>query len=205
MVVNLQKFWICGEALMDSPYVVLSNEFETLSIAKKFFPMWSEWGVDDESVAIHSLGWTYLTTIGQQNGYVCCSEFPVMSHTIRADSVWWNPDSKQISAVFEFERHKEGPELKEKVKNLLKAYHSLQRKPELLCLVFWTKSEHNLLVNQNVLNGLWDIFQRGFRDNNLQQVPPASVRKLRIFECVHISNSKGQEVLSKIKERKRYG
>jgi hypothetical protein len=62
-------------------------------------------------------------------------------------------------ALFEFERHKGGSELVCKVQNLLLAYHSLEKRPALLALVFWTKNFYPL--SDEGLRELWTIFERG--------------------------------------------
>ena len=186
---------------MPDPYALLTDEFSQLAIARSQFPMWTDWGVEDESVAVHSLGLTYLTTVGQQTGYACCCEYPVAGHKVRADSVWWDKETRAPVALFEFERHKGGSELVDKVQNLLRAHHSLKDKPKLLCLVFWTKNFYPL-GDEGVAN-LWQIFERGFVAEDRQRVQPASTRLLRIFECLHEDAGPGRHTLKQIAERRR--
>lgn len=186
---------------MVEPYAALRTELDGLVIARSHFPMWTDWGVEDESVAVHSLGLTYLTTIGQHAGYVCCCEYPVAGHTVRADSVWWNKETRDPVAIFEFERHKGGDELVDKVRNLLRAYHRLERRPGMLVLVFWTK--HFYPLGDEGVRELWRILEQGFVDKDRNSVPPAPIRLLRVFECLHEDAGPGRHVLKKITERRR--
>jgi len=186
---------------MIDAYAALREEFGQLEIARSHFPMWTDWGVADESVTVHSLGLTYLTTVGQFAGYACCCECPLAGLEVRADSVWWNKTSRTPAAIFEFERHKGGNELVNKVQNLLRAYHRLEAEPVLLCLVFWTKNFYPL-GDEGVID-LWQIFERGFATRNRHRVPPASRQLLRIFECLHEDVEPGLHRLKQIAERRR--
>ncbi len=179
----------------------LRSEFDSLTIAQEQFPMWTLWGLEDESVAVHSLGLTYLTTIGQHLGYACCCEFPVAGHKVRADSVWWDRETRDVVAMFEFERHKGKGELREKVRNLLLAYHSSGSTPRLLALIFWTENFYPL--EQNELRNLWRIFERGFDAEDRSRIPAASPDLLRIFECTHHRTDSGTFILKSITERSR--
>lgn len=175
-------------------------ELAQLRVARQHFPMWTDWGVDDESVAVHSLGLSYLTTLGQALGYACCGDYPVADYRVRADSVWWDKKSRKPVAVFEFERHKGGDELRQKVRNLLRAYHALRRQPELLCLIFWTKNFYP--ITEDTLLELWRVFEQGYDDEDRARIPPGPVRQLRIFECLHRID-RGRQTLKGIIERAR--
>ncbi len=179
----------------------LRTELAALEIARTHFPMWTDWGVEDESVAVHSLGLSYLTTVGQHAGYACCCEYPVAGYKVRADSVWWDKETRAPTALFEFERHKGGTELVDKVRNLLRAYHSLDGKPSLLCLVFWTKNFYPL--GDKGMRDLWQVFERGFTDQDRSWVPPAKPHLLRVYECLHESAGPGRHTLKEITERRR--
>lgn len=179
----------------------LQKEFSTLEIAREQFPMWTSWGLDDESVAVHSLGLTYLTTLGQHLGYVCCCEFPVANHKVRADAVWWDKSTKNVVALFEFERYKGGNELRNKVQNLLLAYHHAKVPPHLLALIFWTKNFYPL--EETEVCSLWRIFEKGYEVEDRSKIPAASPDLLKIFECTHYSTTSGQYTLKSINERSR--
>ena len=186
---------------MADVHATLSAEFRKLGIARELFPMWTQWGVEDESVAVHSLGLSYLTTVGQHAGYACCCEYPVAGHKVRADSVWWDRETRVPVALFEFERHKGGSELEDKVKNLLRAYHSLDGAPALLGLVFWTKNFYPL--GDQGVRGLWRILERGFEAEDRRRFTPAPTHLLRVYECLHQKGSTGRHTLKQILERRR--
>ncbi len=186
---------------MADAHAALSAELKTLDIARAQYPMWTDWGVEDESVAVHSLGLSYLTTVGQHAGYVCCCEYPVAGHKVRADSVWWDKETRTPAALFEFERYKGGPELVDKVRNLLRAYHSLEGKPSLLCLVFWTKNFYPL--GDEGMRHLWQILERGFLAEDRSRVAPAATHLLRVYECLHENAGHGRHTLKQITERSR--
>ena len=44
-------------------------EFALLDFARAEFPMLTDWGITDESVAVHSLGYNYLAALGRHLGY----------------------------------------------------------------------------------------------------------------------------------------
>lgn len=186
---------------MADVHAALDREFSTLDIAQADFPMWTEWGVEDESVAVHSLGLSYLTTIGQRAGYACCCEYPVAGYKVRADSVWWDKDTRYPVALFEFERHKGGTELQDKVKNLLRVYHSLGGSPQLLCVVFWTKNFYPL--GDVGVRNLWQIFERGFVADDRSRIGPAPKNLLRVYECLHERVGSGLHTLKQITGRRR--
>lgn len=181
-------------------YTLTLEEFTTLKLARQHLPMWTDWGVEDVSSTLHSLGLTYLVTLGQALGYAACVEFPVDAG-IRADVIWWDKSTQKPVAVFEFERHKDGSELLEKAKNLLLAFHRFERNPRMFGLVFWTK--HFYPLEQTTLKGLWSIFQHGFRTSGGHQIPGADPKLLKVFEVLHQSGEKGRHRLKQIEERKR--
>jgi hypothetical protein len=177
------------------------REFASLELARQYFPMWTEWGIEDESHAVHSLGLSYLLTIGQALGHAACCEYPVAGHLVRADCVWWDKKTREPVALFEFERHKGGGELVEKVRNLMLAWHHAERKPRLLGLVFWTKNFYP--IEDGGIRGLWRELERGFEAGGGSSVPPVPARLLRVFECLHVSGRGSRHVLKGFEERRR--
>ena len=109
---------------MADPAAGLRSELESRSIAERDFPIWTDWGVEDESLSIHSLGMSYLVRVGQVLGYVASCEYPVVGHDVRADAVWWDRETRAPVALFEFERYKDGSELTAKVRNLMRGWHA---------------------------------------------------------------------------------
>ena len=186
---------------MGDPAAGLRAELERLDVARRDFPNWTDWGVADESHAVHSLGLSYLTRVGQELGYVAACEFPVAGHHVRADAVWWDRTTRRPSAMFEFERLKDGSELVGKVRNLMRAWHATEGTATLLGLVFWQKNF--FAGSARRVAGLWREMERGFRDGGGADVAPVPTRLLSVYECLHTDASDGGHVLKRFKEWRR--
>lgn len=178
----------------------LRAELNRLAIAQRDFPIWTDWGVEDESHAVHSLGLSYLVRVGQDLGYVAASEYPVVGHHVRADAVWWDRVTRDPVALFEFERLKDGTELVSKVRNLMRAWHATRRKPSVLGLVFWQKTF--FAGSPDRVAGLWRELERGYRDEGGATIDPVPASLLYIYECLH-ANASGGHVLKRFKEWRR--
>ncbi len=186
---------------MADPAAGLRAELEALAVARRDFPLWTDWGVADESHAVHSLGLSYLVRVGQELGYVAACEYPVAGHHVRADAVWWDRITRQSVAVFEFERFKDGSELVAKVRNLMRAWHAASRAPVLLSLVFWQKQFY--AGGAEYVAGLWRELERGFRDEDGAEVGPVPARLLVVYECMHTRIAGGRHTLKRFKEWRR--
>jgi hypothetical protein len=186
---------------MVDPLPGLRAELESLAVARQCFPIWTEWGIEDESHAVHSLGLSYFVTLGQKMGYVAACEYPVAGHHIRADGVWWDRNTREPAAIFEFERHKDGTELVAKVRNLMRAWHATSRKPRLLGLVFWAKRFY--ATSPTMVAGLWRELERGFLDEGRAEVAPVPTALLHVFECLHADMGDGRHTLMRFKEWRR--
>lgn len=186
---------------MVDPGAGLRAELDNLFIAKRDFPIWTDWGVADESQTVHSLGLSYLVRVGQELGYVCASDFPVAGYQVRADAVWWDRSTHQPVAIFEFERLKGGSELIEKVRNLMLAWHACERHPMLLSLVFWQKNFYPGSASR--VAGLWKEMERGFRDEGGAEISSVPARLLSVHECLHSYGSNGKHTLKRFKEWQR--
>ncbi len=186
---------------MADPAAGLRAELETLAVARRDFPLWTDWGVADESHAVHSLGLSYLMRVGQELGYVAACEYPVAGHHVRADAVWWYRITRRPVAVFEFERFKDGSELVAKVRNLMRAWHAAGCASVLLGLVFWQK--HFYTGGAEHVAGLWRELERGFRDEDGAEVGPVPARLLVVYECMHTRTAGGMHTLKRFKEWRR--
>lgn len=200
MAVNRREFWIYGDYLMDDFFAPLWEEFRQLHLAREHFPMWTEWGITDAFSTVHSLGLSYLVTIGQSFGFAACADFPV-DLTVRSDGVWWDKTTREPMAVFEFERYKDGSELRDKVQNLLIAYHRLNRQPRILALIYWTKNFYPM--RDEVTQELWSIVMQGFRTSSGQTISGADPSLLRIFEVQHRAVEGLRFTLKGFSERRR--
>jgi hypothetical protein len=130
----------------------IRQEFTTLAFARDMFPMLTQWGVKDESVAVHSLGCNYLSALGRQLGHWAASEYPVRvgRKYVRPDVVWWSRPAGEAVLIGEFERFDAGQQSKllEKARNLMEAYDALHRKPRVILLVAWTLAGTDLAGSQ---------------------------------------------------------
>jgi hypothetical protein len=183
---------------MADPVAGLRHELDSMTVARRDFPIWTDWGVADESHAVHSLGLSYLVRIGQELGYVCASEFPVAGHHVRADAVWWDRETRRPVAVFEFERLKDGSELVAKVRNLMRAWHATGRHPVVLGLVFWQKNFY--AGDASRVADLWRELERGYRDSSGAIVDPVPASVLSVYECLHTQAGSGHHVLKRFKQ-----
>jgi hypothetical protein len=147
---------ICGAALrIDETESLLRREFLSLAVAREQFPMVTDWGVEDFSETIHSIGMNYLTSIGKTGGRLAVSEYPVRLSTaqselaeapafVRPDVVWWDRQTRHIELIGEFERCEvnsmKRQVLNEKVRNLLLAHRAIGVVPRILLLMLWAVS-----------------------------------------------------------------
>lgn len=118
-----------------------------LEFAQKRLPLWTTWGVHDVGICIHSLGVTYLTSLGARLGYVSVSEYPAprgLSHDhvtedVRSDSVWFDRATQEPVFIAEFERYAgKNKDLSFKMESLLLAQHRWSHRGLTLVLAYWT-------------------------------------------------------------------
>ena len=144
----------------------LSREFASLEFARAEFPMLTAWGVRDESVSVHSLGFNYLAALGRHLGFWAATEYPIRvgGTFIRPDFVWWSRDDQKVKLIGEFERFEAGQQSKlvDKAKNLMLSYNALGQCPEAMVLVPWTVAGTELAGNSSARSVAYD----GFRDSS---------------------------------------
>ena len=173
---NLQRLLKNGESLMDKEEIKkwIIQEFKNGKIRDTWFPMLSISGLRDYSETVHSTGLNYITEIGRQlDGYTAVSEYPVypinesFGHTItrevRPDSIWYNKKDLKPVLVSEFERfdnsRSKNDKLREKIENLLIAYHQLGGNLPIILFVYWSYSG---IVPKDIDKYI-SIFDEGFR------------------------------------------
>ena len=150
------------------------QEFKNGKIRDTWFPMLSISGLRDYSETVQSTGLNYITEIGRQlDGYTAVSEYPVypinesFGHTItrevRPDSIWYNKKDLKPVLVSEFERfdnsRSKNDKLREKIENLLIAYHQLGGNLPIILFVYWSYSG---IVPKDIDKYI-SIFDEGFR------------------------------------------
>jgi len=148
-----------------------SREFATLEFARAEFPMLTTWGVRDESVSVHSLGFNYLAALGRHLGFWAATEYPIrVGNTfVRPDFVWWSKEDQQVKLIGEFERFEAGQQTKlvDKAKNLMSSYEALNHSPETMVLVPWTHAGTELAGNSAARSIAYD----GFRNPEGRMIP----------------------------------
>lgn len=176
MVVNHQKLLKNGESLMDKEEIKewIIQEFKNGKIRDTWFPMLSVSGVRDYSETVHSTGLNYITEIGRQlDGYTAVSEYPVypingnfghsITREVRPDSIWYDKEDLKPVLVSEFERFEnskaKNDKLREKIENLLIAYHQLGGNLPIILFVYWSYSG---IVPKDIEKYI-SIFDEGFR------------------------------------------
>ena len=150
------------------------QEFRTTAAAREELPVLSDWGVEDFSETVHSLGINYLAVVGRRTGRVAATEYPVRLRAsggtgsmapawVIPDVVWWDRDSRQVVLLGEFERYEPGGAkrqiLQEKVRNLLLAHRELGPGSRVLVLLLWTVSG----VPVQGLDDFRSLIRYGFR------------------------------------------
>lgn len=180
-------------------------KLQDLQLVREVLPMWTDWGVEDSGVLIHSLGITLLTAVGQHLGYVAISEVPTPCQgafayigDVRSDSVWFDRTSRAPVLIAEFERYSGSDEhklkLENKVKNLLLAQHLCSATSTgFLLLAYWTKGLASLPNHTE----LQQIIQHGFETRSKQKVLGCNSRLLFLQFVMH-ENQKNLLHLTKI-------
>ncbi|MEK4138296.1 hypothetical protein MHB75_09285 [Kurthia sp. FSL E2-0154] len=150
------------------------QEFKNGKIRDTWFPMLSVSGVRDYSETVHSTGLNYITEIGRQlDGYTAVSEYPVypingnfghsITREVRPDSIWYDKEDLKPVLVSEFERFEnskaKNDKLREKIENLLIAYHQLGGNLPIILFVYWSYSG---IVPKDIEKYI-SIFDEGFR------------------------------------------
>jgi len=119
-----------------------------LELAQRILPIWTDWGVEDTGVSIHSLGLSYLTHAGKELGFCAVTEIPAprqgnykhITADVRSDSAWFDFASQRVELLAEFERFDgKQKDLSAKVENLLLAQHRWQNPATILLMAYWTE------------------------------------------------------------------
>jgi hypothetical protein len=153
------------------------QEFINGHIRDTWFPMLSVSGLRDYSETVHSTGLNYITEMGRQlEGYTAISECPVypinkgfghnVTREVRPDSIWYNKVDLKPVLISEFERFDNSKaknnKLREKIENLLIAYHQLGSNLPIILFVYWSYSG---IVPKDIEKYI-SIFDEGFRLTN---------------------------------------
>lgn len=192
----------------------IKEEFKNGSIRNDMFPMMSKFGVRDYSETVHSLGLNYITAIGRYiDGIAAISECPVYPHKgnrdcsdyvaegleaygvkineVRPDSIWFSKEDNKPILICEFERYEKNKrkdlKIKEKIENLLIAYHQLGGNVPVILFVYWSYATEN----PGEIDEYISILDNGFRKSNGVYIPGINGidTSYLIYRCVAIGNS----------------
>lgn len=175
---------------MQTPELLTTLQDRTT--VQQLLPIWTDWGIADQGVAIHSLGISFLTLLGQQLGYMAISEFPApregiyaqIGDDIRSDTLWFDRQTRQPVLIAEFERYSgvlDQIKLESKVSNLLLAHHRCTETAQWLVLAYWTKG----LVSLPDFKRFEQIVRRGFTTDLKQLVCGTQQGSLICLQFLH--------------------
>jgi hypothetical protein len=192
----------------------IKEEFKVGNIRNEMFPMMTKFGVRDYSETVHSLGLNYITAIGRFiDGIAAISECPVYpykekhvyseyaadgvatygdtTNEVRPDSIWFSKEDNKPVLICEFERYEKSKrkdlKVKEKIENLLVAYHQLGGNVPIILFVYWSYAAENPGdIEENI-----SILDNGFRKSNGVYVSGINGIKTSylIYRCVADGNS----------------
>lgn len=192
----------------------IKEEFKSGNIRNEMFPMMTKFGVRDYSETVHSFGLNYITAIGRYiDGIAAISECPVYPYKekntyseyaadgtgiygnnineVRPDSIWFSKEDNSPILICEFERYEKSKrkdlKIKEKIENLLIAYHQLGGKVPIILFVYWSYAAET----PGDIDEYISILDNGFRKSNGIYVPGINGIKTSylIYRCVAMGNS----------------
>lgn len=160
-----------------------------LERVRRILPIWTDWGVEDSGVSIHSLGLSYLAHAGKELGYCAVTEMPAprkgnfkhITADVRSDSVWIDQTSQDVELLAEFERFEgKQKDLSHKVENLLLAQHRWNNPAAILLLAYWTEG----LVALPDHAALRRIVSRGYETQYREEVAGGRASCLSFLQFV---------------------
>ena len=174
-----------------------------LSRVRQLLPIWTDWGVEDCGITIHSLGLSYLVLAGRDFGYSTVTEMPSprmgqfgqINADVRSDSIWFDSASRNVELLAEFERYSgKQKDLSPKVENLLLAQHRWGNPNSILIMAYWTEG----LVTLPDHAYLRHILNRGYVTSSKEEVAGGSGSCLCFLQFVMQREADNLLRLSKI-------
>lgn len=213
---NPQRSSENGGILMNRDVIngFIKDEFKHGKIRNEIFPMMTKFGVRDYSETVHTLGLNYITAIGRCiEGITSISECPVYPYSdknqlgemvaesqdsyitkvseVRPDSIWYSKEDNSPILICEFERYEKNIrkdlKIKEKIENLLIAYHQLGGDIPIILFVYWSYAGKN----PGDIADYISILDKGFKRNTGSYIPGINALKTTylIYRCVASGNS----------------
>jgi hypothetical protein len=154
---------------------LLRGRLSDINEAREIMPVFTDWGVWDSGIWVHSLGCSLWTLLGSRLGFVATSEAPAPARgryafvglDVRSDSIWFDRALREPRLLLEFERYGgliDASKLLGKVKNLLLAHHRWAESAELLVLAYWTNGLASLPQHSELVNVLREGFETPARE-----------------------------------------
>jgi len=198
------------EAIID----FIKKEFKEGRIRNEMFPMMTKFGLRDYSETVHTVGVNYITAIGRYiEGVTSLSECPVYPYSkmnyygqvvaesqadygvkvdeVRPDSIWYSKEDNRPILICEFERYEKNKrndlKVKEKIKNLLIAYHQLGGDIPIILFVYWSYAGENPGEIEEYIS----ILDNGFKKSDGSYVRGINALKTEylIYRCVASGNA----------------
>lgn len=194
---------------MFEPEPSITEQIKDIELAKRLMPIWTDWGIEDSGLFVHSVGVSYLTVLGNHLGYVSASELPaphsgeygLTGDNVRSDSIWFDRQKKTPILIAEFERYSgsvaDKHKLEGKMQRLLLAQHRWGNKKRHLLLAYWTKG----LVSVPDHSLLRSVVLNGFNASASNRVFGANCNLHFLQFVLNESNSSSELVLETIIER----
>jgi hypothetical protein len=192
----------------------IKEEFKIGNIRNELFPMMTQFGIKDYSETVHTIGLNYITAIGRYiEGVTSISECPVYPYQktchygqmvaesranyevkvneVRPDSIWYSKKDNSPILICEFERYeknrKKDLKIKEKIENLLIAYHQLGGDIPIILFVYWSYTGKNPGEIEQYIS----ILDNGFKkiDGTFVRGINALKTKYLVYRCVASGNT----------------
>ncbi|AEF93196.1 hypothetical protein Desca_0292 [Desulfotomaculum nigrificans CO-1-SRB] len=191
----------------------IKKEFKKGKIRSEMFPMMTNFGIKDYSETVHTVGINYITAIGRFiDGVTSLSECPVFpcntennygqmvaesqasygdkADEVRPDSIWFSKKDNSPILICEFERYEKNRrkdlKIKEKIENLLLAYHQLGGNVPIILFVYWSYAGEN----PGDIKEYISILDNGFKKSNGFYVRGINALKTTylVYRCVASGN-----------------
>jgi len=181
----------------------IPQELVDLHLARRILPIWTDWGVEDSGVSIHSLGLSYLAHAGNHLGFCTTTEMPAprrgrfkhITADVRSDSAWFDRTSQGVKLLAEFERFEgKQKDLSPKIENLLLAQHRWENPEAILLMAYWTDG----LVDLPDHSSLRKIVSQGYETPLREEVAGGNGSCLCFLQFVMQSGKDNLLRLSKI-------